>query len=56
MEEDSKVALINGQNHKGSSYNTGKILALKLTSEEDIFEIFLPKDFINTAWGVIHVL
>ncbi|MGO5359449.1 flavodoxin family protein [Anaerofustis sp. LCP19S3_F7] len=46
-----KVALINGQNHKGSSYNTGKILALKLTSEEDIFEIFLPKDFDKYCMG-----
>lgn len=46
-----KVALINGQNHKGSSYNTGKVLALKLTNEEDIFEIFLPKDFDKYCMG-----
>ena len=39
-----KVALINGQNHKGSTYNIGKILALKLTDEENIKEVFLPRD------------
>ncbi len=38
-----KVVLINGQNHKGSTYQIGKKLADKLKGE--ITEIFLPKDF-----------
>ena len=38
------VVMINGQNHKGSTYNIGKILALHLTDEKNIREFFLPKD------------
>lgn len=39
-----KIALINGQNHKGSTYTIGRMLAEKITSEDNIREIFLPKD------------
>ena len=38
-----KITVINGQNHKGSTYNMGKILADKLS--DDATEIFLPLDF-----------
>ena len=38
-----KITVINGQNHKGSTYNMGKILADKLS--DDVTEIFLPLDF-----------
>jgi multimeric flavodoxin WrbA len=38
-----KVVLINGQNHKGSTYQIGKKLADKLKGE--LTEIFLPRDF-----------
>ena len=38
------VTIINGQNHKGSTYNIGKILALYLTEDYNITEFFLPKD------------
>ncbi len=38
-----KVVVINGQNHKGSTYNIGNILAHKLS--DDITEFFLPRDF-----------
>ena len=37
-----KVAIIHGQNHKGSSYHIGRMLAEKLANEEDITEFFLP--------------
>ena len=46
-----KVALINGQNHKGSTYNIDKILALKLTDEENIKEVFLPRDIPEFCTG-----
>lgn len=39
-----KVAMINGQNHKGSTYHIGRILAEKITRPEHIEEIFLPRD------------
>ena len=38
-----KIAMINGQNHKGSTYHIGKMLADKLGGE--VTEFFLPKDF-----------
>ncbi|MEE0859094.1 MAG: flavin reductase, partial [Acutalibacteraceae bacterium] len=38
-----KIVTINGQNHKGSTYHIGRILADKIGGE--ITEIFLPKDF-----------
>ncbi|MGC4017805.1 MAG: NAD(P)H-dependent oxidoreductase [Muricomes sp.] len=38
-----KIVLIHGQNHKGSTYNIGRMLAEKIG--EDITEFFLPRDF-----------
>lgn len=38
-----KICIVNGQNHKGSTYHIGKILADKLGGE--ITEFFLPRDF-----------
>ena len=46
-----KVVIINGQNHKGSSYNIGKVLASKLTSDENITEFFMPKDLPHFCCG-----
>lgn len=46
-----KVALINGQNHKGSTYHVGRILAEKLTDSENISEFFLPKDMPGFCLG-----
>ena len=40
-----KIVLINGVNHKGSTYNIAKKLADKIGGE--IKEFFLPKDFNN---------
>lgn len=38
-----KIVVINGQNHKGSTYHLGRILAEKIS--DDITEFFLPRDF-----------
>lgn len=46
-----KVALINGQNHKGSTYHIGRTLAEKLTDSENIAEVFLPKDMPHFCLG-----
>ncbi len=40
-----KVLIISGTAHKGSTYRIGRIIAEKLTSPENISEVFLPKDF-----------
>lgn len=46
-----KVALVNGQNHKGSTYHMGRMLAEKLASSEDITEVFLPRDLPQFCCG-----
>ena len=38
-----KVVIINGQNHKGSTYNIARILVEKIGGE--VTEFFLPRDF-----------
>ncbi len=35
-----KVVIIHGQNYKGSSYNIGRMIANKISGEEDITEFF----------------
>jgi len=39
-----KITLIHGQNHKGSTYHIGRMVADKITGEKEITEFFLPKD------------
>jgi multimeric flavodoxin WrbA len=46
-----QVTLINGQNHKGSTYHIGRMLAEKLTSDDKITEIFLPRDMDDFCTG-----
>ena len=38
-----KIAMIHGQNHRGSTYHIGAMLAEKLGGE--VTEFFLPRDF-----------
>ena len=38
-----KIVIINGQNHKGSTYHIARMLAEKISGE--ITEFFLPRDF-----------
>lgn len=44
-----KIAVINGQNHKGTTYHIGKMLADKLDGE--VTEFFLPRDFSGFCVG-----
>lgn len=46
-----KVVVINGQNHKGSSYHMGSLLAESLTSKDNIKEFFLPHDLNHYCLG-----
>ena len=46
-----KIVLIHGQNHKGSSYNIGRMIANKMGTEEDIAEFFLPRDLNHFCLG-----
>ena len=46
-----KAVIISGTNHKGSTYNIGRMLAEKITSPEKISEVFLPRDFDEFCCG-----
>lgn len=46
-----KIVMINGQNHKGSTYHIGRMLADKLADEKDILEFFLPRDLNHFCVG-----
>ena len=39
-----KIVMIHGQNHKGSSYHIGRMIANKIGGEDDVIEFFLPRD------------
>ena len=44
------IAVINGQNHKGSTYNIGKLLVDSL-GENEVHEFFLPRDLDHFCSG-----
>lgn len=46
-----KTVIINGQNHKGSTYNIGLSLAQKLADDDEITEFFLPRDLNHFCLG-----
>ena len=49
-----KIALIHGQNHRGSTYAVSRMLAEKIGGE--IKEFFLPKDFSEQCMGCLACL
>jgi len=46
-----KIVLIHGQNHKGSSYNIGRMIADKISLDKEICEFFLPRDLNHFCTG-----
>lgn len=46
-----KIVMIHGQNHKGSTYQIGRMIANKIGKEEEIVEFFLPKDLNHFCIG-----
>ena len=44
------ITVINGQNHKGSTYNIGRILVGNLGGNE-VHEFFLPRDLNHFCTG-----
>ena len=51
-----EVVIIHGQNHKGSSYNIGRALADKISTEDKITEFFLPRDLNHFCLGCYKCL
>lgn len=46
-----KIVMINGQNHKGSTYHIGRLLSDRMAEEKDITEVFLPRDLNHFCLG-----
>lgn len=46
-----KIVLIHGQNHKGSSYHIGRMIADKMDVEKEVTEFFLPRDLNHFCLG-----
>jgi len=51
-----KIVLIHGQNHKGSSYHIGRMLADRISTEKEITEFFLPGDLNHFCLGCYKCL
>lgn len=39
-----KIVMLNGQNHKGSTYHIGRMIADKICANKEITEFFFPRD------------
>lgn len=46
-----KIAIIHGQNHKGSTYHIGRMIVDKIIGEKEITEFFLPRDLNHFCLG-----
>ncbi len=46
-----KIVLIHGQNHKGSTYHIGRMIADKIDAKKEVTEYFLPKDLNHFCLG-----
>lgn len=46
-----KITIINGQNHKGSTYHVGRMLAKSMSNDDNIIEFFLPRDLNHFCLG-----
>lgn len=46
-----KIVMLNGQNHKGSTYHIGRMIADKISGENEISEFFFPKDLNHFCVG-----
>ena len=46
-----KIVMLNGQNHRGSTYHIGRMIADKIEGENEIVEFFFPKDLNHFCIG-----
>lgn len=46
-----KIVTLNGQNHKGSTYRIGRMIADKIEGDNEITEFFFPKDLPHFCAG-----
>ena len=48
---DMKIVMLNGQNHKGSTYHIGRMIADKISGDNEIREFFFPRDLNHFCAG-----
>ena len=46
-----RIVMLNGQNHKGSTYHIGRMIADKISGKNEIREFFFPKDLNHFCLG-----
>ena len=46
-----KIVMLNGQNHRGSTYHIGRMIAEQIGGENEIAEFFFPKDLPHFCTG-----
>lgn len=46
-----KIVMLNGQNHKGSTYQIGRSIADKISGNNEVKEFFFPKDLNHFCMG-----
>ena len=46
-----KIVMLNGQNHKGSTYHIGRMIVDKVSGENEVKEFFFPKDLNHFCAG-----
>lgn len=46
-----KIVILNGQNHKGSTYRIGRMIADRIAGEKEITEFFFPRDLNHFCAG-----
>lgn len=51
-----KIVVINGQSHKGSTWNIGNMLLESLDGEKEVREYFLPRDLDHFCNGCFACL
>lgn len=51
-----KIVMLNGQNHKGSSYTIGKKIIDKIDGEKEVREFFFPKDLNHFCIGCYNCI
>lgn len=51
-----RTVIVYGQNHKGSSYSIGRLLAGKVAQDHEIIEFFLPRDLNHFCLGCYNCL
>lgn len=51
-----RIVMLNGQNHKGSTYQIGRMIADKIAGDNEITEFFFPRDLNHFCVGCYNCI